>query len=428
MRDPFHIGRPRFEFLDPNPSVAVRESEYRRLLGYPRHHIPSERADELAGWARQYYAEYCHPWVYMREVELRVTSDTLLLDGIEFGSRQLREHLVQAAAVSAVLVAASASVDCDDHARRLWEEAKPDEYFFLEVFGSAVVESLIATTNGRICDIAEREGKMAAPHYSPGYTGWDVADQEKLFRLITRGMSQPFPETVEVLPGGMLRPKKSILAVCGLILRTVRAIKSARMVPCTSCSFSPCQYRRAPNWDAQLPSRGPSSTASRASGVIYTLNERALRKWAQERVQLEYREGGSIEGRFHFDGITCSSLGRPLAFDYTVVLSAPEQGCTILHADCRPAPGDGGYMHMCAFLREGPSFMNAVHSEKPFLGHTLESAVGFERRPASSGCYCDAASRAHKWGLVLEAIHYALVKAGAGPLQRAVVEPLPLSP
>jgi hypothetical protein len=29
--------------------------------------------------------------------------------------------------------------------------------------------------------------------------------------------------------------------------------------------------------------------------------------------------------------------------------------------------------------------------------------------PASpAGCYCDAASRQHKWGLVLETIHYAL--------------------
>jgi len=30
-------------------------------------------------------------------------------------------------------------------------------------------------------------------------------------------------------------------------------------------------------------------------------------------------------------------------------------------------------------------------------------------RPASpAGCYCEPASRQHKWGLVLETIHYAL--------------------
>jgi len=30
---------------------------------------------------------------------------------------------------------------------------------------------------------------------------------------------------------------------------------------------------------------------------------------------------------------------------------------------------------------------------------------------SSTGCYCDEASRAHKWGLVLETIHYALATA-----------------
>jgi len=30
-------------------------------------------------------------------------------------------------------------------------------------------------------------------------------------------------------------------------------------------------------------------------------------------------------------------------------------------------------------------------------------------RPSSpAGCYCEAESRQHKWGLVLETIHYAL--------------------
>ena len=91
--------------------------------------------------------------------------------------------------------------------------AKPDEYFFLEVYGSAVVEHLVAGVSGRVCALAESEGLMAVPHYSPGYTGWDIADQGKLFELIMAGMSQPLPEPLEVLPSGMLSPKKSLLAV-----------------------------------------------------------------------------------------------------------------------------------------------------------------------------------------------------------------------
>ena len=237
------LSRPGLELLDASPAVNVAEAEYRRLLGYPPHHAPGERADELAAWARRWYAEHGRPWVYVREAELQLTPHGLRLDGMEFPSIPLHEHLQQAGASRVLLMAVSAGPGCEDHARQLWSEAKPDEYFFLEIFGSAVVEHLVATTNGRLCDLAERDGLMAAPHYSPGYTGWDVADQNKLFALIARGLTQPLPEPLEVLSSGMLRPKKSLLAVVGLVERTGGSV---RRTPCASCAFSPCQYRRSP--------------------------------------------------------------------------------------------------------------------------------------------------------------------------------------
>src|SRR3954454_2122807 len=182
------------ELLDAAPTVNVSAAEYRRLLGYPKDHELGERPRELSAWAGRWYAEHGRPWVYVREAELQIEAEILRIGGVEFHSKQLHEHLQQTGAQRAMLVAVSAGHACEDHARQLWQDAKPDEYFFLEVFGSAVVEHLVATLSGRICDLAEREGLMAVPHYSPGYTGWNVADQNKLFELIAHGMAQPFPE------------------------------------------------------------------------------------------------------------------------------------------------------------------------------------------------------------------------------------------
>ncbi|HUL53297.1 MAG TPA: hypothetical protein VLT83_07810 [Opitutaceae bacterium] len=234
-----------FELLDTNPDCHVPDAEYRRLLGFPRAHVLGERARELAAWARDWYAGHGRPWIYLRVADLEVTGDTLHFDGVEFRSRQLHGHLRQADARRVVLAAVGAGRSCEDHARRLWQEGKPDEYFFLEIFGSAVVEHLVAAASGRICARAEGDGLIAVPHYSPGYTGWDLTDQSKLLALIRGDRPHPFPETVEVLSSGMLRPKKSQLAVFGLTARTPEALASARLVPCRNCSFSPCQYRRA---------------------------------------------------------------------------------------------------------------------------------------------------------------------------------------
>ncbi len=411
------LARPPLEALDIRPAVNVAEAEYRRLLGYPPHHVPGERADELAAWARSWFAEHGRPWVYVREAQLEFADGTLRLGGTEFHSPQLDNHLRGLGAKRAMLVAVSAGRECEEHARRLWEEAKPDEYFFLEMFGSAVVEHLVATLSGRLCDLAEREGLMAVPHYSPGYAGWDVAEQNKLFDLIAHGMAQPFPQPLAVLSSGMLRPKKSLLAVVGLAPTVARTPGTAPAVPCEGCAFSPCQYRRRPYRHASATAAGnlgasvrpaPVTTTPPLHTASYTVSARALRKWASERVRLERRDDGSVTACFRFDGTTCSNSGHPLAFNYTVALGPPDSGRTILRADCRPAEGDEGHRRMCAYLADGDGLIGAIAAEHPLVGRPLDDVFVWARASAPSGCYCSTESRTHKWGLALETIHYTL--------------------
>jgi hypothetical protein len=114
----------------------------------------------------------------------------------------------------------------------------------------------------------------------------------------------------------------------------------------------------------------------------YSVNPRALRKWSQERVRIERLRDGSLSVTFRFEGKTCSSQGRSLAFDYVVALSAPDSDYTILQADCRPAADDEGHVHMCAYLSDAASLMKAISSEKPLLDHPLNSVLRWDRAPA----------------------------------------------
>ncbi|MEI6065640.1 MAG: hypothetical protein WCQ26_13685, partial [Pseudanabaena sp. ELA748] len=119
---------------------------------------------------------------------------------------------------------------------------------------------------------------------------------------------------------------------------------------------------------------------------------------------------GNLVASFRFDGTTCSNLGRPLAFDYTVTLGPAEDGHPLRASACRAAPGDDGHKLMCAYLGDGPALMQAIATEKPLLGRPIGDVLTWTRTAAPSGCHCDAASRAHKWGLALEAIHFALTQ------------------
>jgi hypothetical protein len=70
--------------------------------------------------------------------------------------------------------------------------------------------------------------------------------------------------------------------------------------------------------------------------------------------------------------------------------------------------------------------MQAIATEKPLLGRPLGDVLHWTRPAAPAGCHCDAASRAHKWGLALEAIHFALAQRPAP--RAAAPEPITPSP
>ena len=391
-------------FVETGPNVQVDTAEYTRLLGFPRGHRLEGRALELAEWAREWYAAHGRPWTYARRCEtMTVGSDSIGIDGVAFRSRRLRRMFEQAGAHTAFLVAVSAGPEIEREAHRAWIEGKPDEYFFLEMYGSAVVEHLTTMTGARLCGWAE--GKMLAvlPHDSPGYSGWDIADQPPLFSVIGR---DGLPGPLDVFDSGMLRPKKSLLAVFGVTRHTERVRRLSDLVPCENCAFAGCQFRRVPYRRAAAAAAGTSPAAVQPVPA-YGTNPKALQRWAAERLTLTRTDDG-IDAVFRYDGTTCTSMGQSLTFHYRVTLGPLEEGYPIREQLCMPAPRDDGHRAMCEYLREGPALIEAIAREKPLLGRRLEEVLAWERPTSGPGCYCEPEARQHKWGLVLETIHYAL--------------------
>jgi len=398
-------------------NVSVLPEEYVRLLGYPRGWVLEGRALELADWAREWYATHGRPWFYARQAEsFEINGDSIWIDGVQFTSKRLQGTLKQAEAHSAILVAIGAGAEAEEEARRRWENERPDEYFFLEIFGAAVVEHLATSTGARLCDWAEQNDMAVLPHYSPGYPEWDVAEQTRLLELLKRTRSEPFPSPVEVFESGMLRPKKTLLAVFGLTRHTDRLRRLTGLVPCENCSFGPCQYRRAPykraprSWGEQVPVQLPVLDQDAA----YSVNRRALKRWAEERLTLHVNQDGTLDALFRYEGTTCTNMGRPLTFHYNVKLGPRAEGYPIREQRCAPATGDTGHKAMCQYVENPAGMMGAIEGEKPLGGERLNALLQWRREPSAAGCYCVASSRDHKWGLVLETIHYALVQKELG--------------
>jgi len=387
------------EIADTSPDTQVVQAEYLRLLGYPMGHTLTGRAAELALWARDWYARDGRPWIYAREMDaVETTGGAVCIQGAAFHSERLHGSFQEADARGAILAVASAGPEAELEAQRLWSQEKPDEYFFLETYASAVTEHLVTLLGAKLCAWAERQGAAILPHYSPGYNGWDISEQPRLLALADGSLPGP----LETLESGALRPKKSLLALFGVTCDSGSLFKLSGGPPCVNCSYQPCQYRRAPYGRAVIgePHAG------------YTVNVKALDRWASQRLRLRRREDGNIEARFRYDGTTCTNMGRPLAFEYTVVLGPKEEGFPLREQHCAPAAGDTGHRAMCQYVAGADELMGAIGREKPLAGKPIAAVFEWRRPSSPAGCYCDSASRDHKWGLVLETIHYALHKSG----------------
>ncbi len=401
------------ELAEAVAQVDVLDEEYCRLLGYPRGIVLEGRARELADLARSWYAEHGRPWMYARQAEsFLISGNTINIDGAQFTSSRLRTTLDQAGAHSVILVAVGAGVEAEEEAQRRWAEDKPDEYFFLEMYASAVVERLTTMAGARLCGWAEQRGMAVLPHDSPGYSEWDIAEQPRLLELLMKTRSEQFPSPVEVFETGMLRPKKTLLAVFGLTAHKDRLERLTSLIPCERCSFGPCQYRRAPFRRSPRPVGGvvAARTSTLNQNAAYSVNRKALDRWAKERLQLRMNDDGTVDAEFRYDGTTCTNMGRPLTFLYNVKLGTSTEGYPIRMQQCAPAPGDEGHKLMCKFTEDEDALMGAIDLEKPLAGLKLDAILAWRRMPSAAGCYCESSSRDHKWGLVLETIHYALVK------------------
>jgi hypothetical protein len=223
-------------------ATEIDPADFQRLLGMPVARPLVGLLAERADWARAWYRRNGRPYLKARHhpiAELRA-SEVRLADGPTIPSPALAEHLRRWEAHTVVGIAASAGPEVDRAAEQCWREDRPDEGFFLERFGVAVVERLLHTASLRLCRTAEEDNATLTPHLSPGCGAWELAHQHLLWGLI-------FPSgelgPIRLLESGGLHPKCSILAAAGL---TPRQVAASPLDPCRSCDLARCRFRRAP--------------------------------------------------------------------------------------------------------------------------------------------------------------------------------------
>jgi hypothetical protein len=108
----------------------------------------------------------------------------------------------------------------------------------LDSVGSAAAESLAEFATDLLCQAALPEGLKVTNRVSPGYAGWDTAEQARLFRLCPGE-----PIGVGLNDACFMTPAKSISWLVGV---GPDAHVDHYFTQCRRCWMRDCAYRRAP--------------------------------------------------------------------------------------------------------------------------------------------------------------------------------------
>jgi len=129
--------------------------------------------------------------------------------------------------------ACTAGKEICDYAKELYQTDML-KGFLLESFANAVVEAAMDRIQDEMREQFGGEGLLVSNRYSPGYCGWNVAEQKKLFNLLPRDFCG-----ISLSDSALMSPIKSISGFIG-IGKEIRY----KAYKCKACTQKQCVYRK----------------------------------------------------------------------------------------------------------------------------------------------------------------------------------------
>ncbi len=119
-------------------------------------------------------------------------------------------------------------------ARTLIKEGQYLEGYIVDLIASSLAEATAQYVHDHLKELGDRSGFKITNRYSPGYCGWKVDEQQKLFSLFPEGSCG-----IKLSESSLMSPIKSVSGVVGAGTEV-----SFRDYTCELCSMKDCNFRK----------------------------------------------------------------------------------------------------------------------------------------------------------------------------------------
>lgn len=219
-----------YEFDELEISTDIIE----KFMGYEPGHAP-EPIPQLIAEVLEVAHKYCDirgGFVIQDEIQVNQGERTLQINGTRFDvkrviSSQLRKM------DNVALFACTAGNGIGDYSKELMHEGDFVKGYIADVVGSEIVESAMDKIQEDLERTMEEKGWHITDRYSPGYCGWSVGEQHKLFSFFPPNFSG-----ITLTETSLMQPIKSVSGVIGIGPNVRR-----KGYVCKQCDMVNCIYR-----------------------------------------------------------------------------------------------------------------------------------------------------------------------------------------
>lgn len=223
-------ARFQFDFSELGITVSRIES----LLGYDENG-DRELIQNMIDEALMEAGELCNIRAEYRiydDVSLDNNDKSLTIKNIHFDVRGAA--FIQLKKTESVAVfACTAGEGIGKRSREVMMEGDPLKGYIFDVIGSVVVDSAASLMQDALAKSVIDSGKKITNRYYPGYCGWSVSEQHKLFHLLPENFCG-----IRLTESALMDPVKSASGIIGIGERV-----KYNKYTCSFCDMKDCAYR-----------------------------------------------------------------------------------------------------------------------------------------------------------------------------------------
>jgi len=184
----------------------------------------------------QDYCDIKGGYIIRDKIAVNKEQQRLNIDGTRLDVKKIiYGQLCRSEAIAVFLCTAGQGIG--NYAEKLMHQGDVVEGYIMDITGSEIVEAAMDKIQDEMEQHLRQYGLNITDRYSPGYCGWNVDEQQKLFSL--------FPDKfcgVTLTPHSLMQPVKSVSGIIGIGPEVSR-----KGYTCNVCDMANCIYRKKKN-------------------------------------------------------------------------------------------------------------------------------------------------------------------------------------